>query len=83
MTNEATHGAHNYTHAQPHTHTHTQWGCGVWVCGCSVETPCLRLKKAATDSSATMLDDSHDCEMDGLRPCSSQLPGNTRADTDK
>lgn len=71
------------THTHNRTLTHTHWGCGVWVCGCSVETPCLRLKKAATDSSATMLDDSHDCEMDGPRPCSSQLPGNTRADTDK
>lgn len=85
MTNEATHGAHNYTHAQPHTHTHTHTDSGDEGVGavCSVETPCLRLKTAAADSSATMLDDSHDCEMDVPRPCSSQLPGNTRADTDK
>lgn len=85
MINEATHGAHNYTHAQPHTHTHTHTDSGDEGVGavCSVETPCLRLKTAAADSSATMLDDSHDCEMDVPRPCSSQLPGNTLADTDK
>lgn len=67
------------THTHNRTLTHTQ-GVGAV---CSVETPCLRLKTAAADSSATMLDDSHDCEMDVPRPCSSQLPGNTRADTDK
>lgn len=65
-------------HTRTTAHTHTLW----WW-GCSVETPCLRFKTAAADSSATMLDDSHDCEMDVPRPCSAQLPGNTRADTDK
>lgn len=72
-----------HTHNRTRTHTHIDSGDEGVGAACSVETPCLRLKTAAADSSATMLDDSHDCEMDVPRPCSSQPPGNTRADTDK